>query len=71
MIHFNVPPVYGTEEEKIEVSVGDTVIFAQYAGTEVKYDGIFPFLDGRSLSNSSLYYTQLLLLDLYKAACGR
>ena len=37
---------------------------------EVKYDGIFPFLDGRSLSNSSLYYTQLLLLDLYKAAAS-
>ena len=40
MIHFNVPPFYGTEEEKIEVSVGDKVIFAQYAGTEVKYDGM-------------------------------
>lgn len=37
---------------------------------EVKYDGIFPFLEGRSLSDSSLYYTQLLLLDLYKAAAS-
>ncbi|MBR4411086.1 MAG: co-chaperone GroES [Firmicutes bacterium] len=30
----------GTEDEKIEVSVGDKVIFAQYAGTDVKYDGM-------------------------------
>ena len=30
----------GTEDEKIEVNVGDRVIFAQYAGTEVKYDGM-------------------------------
>ena len=30
----------GTEDEKIEVKVGDTVIFAQYAGTDVKYDGM-------------------------------
>lgn len=29
----------GTEEEKIEVKVGDTVIYSQYAGTEVKYAG--------------------------------
>ncbi|MBP3384347.1 MAG: co-chaperone GroES [Firmicutes bacterium] len=29
----------GTEDEKIEVAVGDKVIFAQFAGTEVKYDG--------------------------------
>ena len=30
----------GTEDEKIEVAVGDRVIFAQYAGTDVKYDGM-------------------------------
>lgn len=29
----------GTEDEKIEVKIGDKVIFAQFAGTEVKYDG--------------------------------
>ncbi len=29
----------GTSEEKIEVAVGDKVIFAQYAGTNVKYEG--------------------------------
>lgn len=29
----------GTEEEKIEVKVGDTVIYSQYAGTDVKYLG--------------------------------
>lgn len=29
----------GTEDEKIEVAVGDKVIFAQFAGTDVKYDG--------------------------------
>lgn len=29
----------GTEDEKIEVKIGEKVIFAQYAGTEVKYDG--------------------------------
>lgn len=29
----------GTEDEKIEVAVGDTVIFSQYAGTDVKYNG--------------------------------
>jgi len=29
----------GTEDEKIEVKVGDKVIFAQFAGTDVKYDG--------------------------------
>lgn len=29
----------GTEDEKIEVAVGEKVIFAQFAGTEVKYDG--------------------------------
>lgn len=29
----------GTEEVKMEVEVGDQVIFSKYAGTEVKYDG--------------------------------
>ena len=29
----------GTEEEKMEVKVGDTVIFSQYAGPEIKYQG--------------------------------
>lgn len=29
----------GSEEEKMEVKVGDTVIFSQYAGTEIKYQG--------------------------------
>ena len=29
----------GTEEEKMEVKVGDTVIFSQYAGTEIKFQG--------------------------------
>ena len=29
----------GTEDEKIEVKIGDKVIFAQFAGTEIKYDG--------------------------------
>ena len=29
----------GTEDVKMEVAVGDTVIFSNYAGTEVKYDG--------------------------------
>lgn len=29
----------GTDDEKIEVKVGDTVIYAQYAGTDVKYLG--------------------------------
>ena len=29
----------GTEEEKMDVKVGDTVIFSQYAGTEIKYQG--------------------------------
>ena len=29
----------GTEDVKMEVAVGDTVIFSKYAGTEVKYDG--------------------------------
>lgn len=29
----------GTEDEKMELNVGDTVMYAQYAGTEVKYAG--------------------------------
>lgn len=29
----------GTEEEKMELVVGDHVIFSKYAGTEVKYQG--------------------------------
>lgn len=29
----------GTEDEKMELKVGDTVIFSQYAGTEIKYQG--------------------------------
>ncbi len=29
----------GTEEEKMQVSVGDKVVFRKYAGTEVKYGG--------------------------------
>ncbi len=29
----------GTEEEKMQVKVGDKVIFSQYGGTEVKYQG--------------------------------
>ncbi len=29
----------GTEEEKMELQVGDKVVFAKYAGTEIKYAG--------------------------------
>lgn len=29
----------GTKDEPMEVKVGDTVVFAKYAGTEVKYKG--------------------------------
>ena len=29
----------GTEDEKMELKVGDRVIFTQYAGTDVKYEG--------------------------------
>lgn len=29
----------GTEDEKMELKVKDVVIFSQYAGTEVKYEG--------------------------------
>ena len=29
----------GTEDETMELKVGDRVIFSQYAGTDVKYEG--------------------------------
>ena len=29
----------GTEDDKMELKVGDKVIFSQYAGTDVKYGG--------------------------------
>lgn len=29
----------GTDEEKMELKVGDKVIFSQYAGTDIKYRG--------------------------------
>ena len=29
----------GTEDEKMELKVGDKVIFSKYAGTEVKFQG--------------------------------
>lgn len=29
----------GTEDEKMELAVGDKVIFSQYAGTDIKYGG--------------------------------
>ena len=29
----------GTEDEKMEMKVGDTVIFSPYGGTEIKYKG--------------------------------
>ena len=29
----------GAEDEKMEIKAGDTVIFSQYAGTEIKYQG--------------------------------
>lgn len=29
----------GTEEEKMEIKPGETVIYSQYAGTQVKYQG--------------------------------
>ena len=29
----------GTKEHKMEVEVGDKVIFAKYAGTEIKHEG--------------------------------
>jgi len=29
----------GTEEDKMELKVGDLVIFSQYAGTQIKYQG--------------------------------
>ena len=30
----------GTEDVKMEVSVGQKVIYSKYAGTEVKYEGV-------------------------------
>lgn len=30
----------GTEEVKMEVKTGDVVIFSQYAGTTIKYEGV-------------------------------
>lgn len=30
----------GTEDVKMEVSVGQKVIYSKYAGTQVKYDGV-------------------------------
>lgn len=29
----------GTDEEKMELKVGDKIVFAKYAGSEIKYDG--------------------------------
>ena len=29
----------GTEKEKMELKVGDTVIFSKYGGTDLKYEG--------------------------------
>jgi chaperonin GroES len=29
----------GTEDDKMELKVGDFVIFSQYAGTQIKYQG--------------------------------
>lgn len=29
----------GTEEDKMELKAGDLVIFSQYAGTQIKYQG--------------------------------
>lgn len=29
----------GTEDEKMELKVGDKVVFSKYAGTEIKYSG--------------------------------
>lgn len=29
----------GTSDEKMELKVGDKVVFAKYAGNEIKYDG--------------------------------
>ena len=29
----------GTKDEPMEVKVGDKVVFAKYAGTDIKYDG--------------------------------
>ena len=30
----------GTKEEKMTVSVGDTVLYGKYAGTELKFEGL-------------------------------
>ncbi|MBQ9973221.1 MAG: co-chaperone GroES [Firmicutes bacterium] len=30
----------GTADEKMELAVGDKVIFSKYAGTEIKYQGV-------------------------------
>ena len=29
----------GTDEEPMELKVGDTVVFAKYAGTDIKFEG--------------------------------
>ncbi len=29
----------GTDDEKMEVSVGDKVVFSKYAGSEIKFEG--------------------------------
>ena len=29
----------GTKDEPMELKVGDKVVFAKYAGTDIKYDG--------------------------------
>ncbi|MBR6473749.1 MAG: co-chaperone GroES, partial [Firmicutes bacterium] len=29
----------GTEEEPMEVKVGDTVVFSKYGGTDIKHEG--------------------------------
>ncbi len=29
----------GTADEKMELKVGDTVVFSKYAGTEIKFEG--------------------------------
>jgi chaperonin GroES len=30
----------GSKDEKIEVSVGDTVLYGKYSGTEIHYEGV-------------------------------
>ena len=40
----------GTEEDKMELAVGDKVIFSQYAGTDVKYGGVeYSFMHQRDI----------------------